>query len=267
MVARGSVERRWAEAWRRRWDRQQERYLPDREERFDAILDALDHSVARGRGRHHGGTKPFRFLDLGCGAGALSERILRRFPGSRGVAVDFDPLLMHLGRTALPDLADRLTWVDADLRSRGWTSRLPAGRVDAVVSTTALHWLSQAELARVYRAVADRLRRGGVLLNGDTLHFDARAPTAHDWARQHRGFDLAHSIGSGESWQEWWTAVKVDPRLATEVRERATRVSARHERVPPVDVEEHARLLRRAGFRETAVVWSHWENRVLLAVR
>jgi trans-aconitate methyltransferase len=63
--------------------------VEDREQRFEAMLDALRVGV---------GT-PFRFLDLGTGTGSLTERILRRFPSARGVAVDFDPVLLReIGR-------------------------------------------------------------------------------------------------------------------------------------------------------------------------
>ncbi len=259
---------RWAQRWRARWDRQQERYLPDREERFDAILDVLEHAVAVDRRRrHHNADHPFRFLDLGGGTGALSERILRRFPHSRAVAVDFDPVLMRLGRTALPQFASRLAWVEVDLRNRDWTSKLPPGRFDAAVSTTALHWLTTAELARVYRAVAGRIRPRGVLVNGDGLRYGREAPFLGRWAQDHRTLDHAHARDRGEEWSAWWAAVVKDPRLAREAALRATRVPRHHERTPPVDLPTHRRLLARAGFREVDVAWSHWENRVLVAVR
>src|ERR1044072_4391294 len=69
------------QAWQRGWDRQQEWYLPDREERFRAMLDAVEATV---------GPEP-RILDLACGTGSISDRALRRFPGPTGTGVAPDP--------------------------------------------------------------------------------------------------------------------------------------------------------------------------------
>src|SRR4051795_13543883 len=99
-----------ADRWITRWDRQQEGYLPDREERFTALIDA----VAAGAGR----PDPV-VLDLGCGPGSLSTRLLDRIPEASVVAIDTDPLLMTLGRTLHAD-RENLTFVGLDLRSPGW---------------------------------------------------------------------------------------------------------------------------------------------------
>jgi ubiquinone/menaquinone biosynthesis C-methylase UbiE len=56
--------------WAARWDEQQERYLPQREERFQIILDVVERVV---------GTSP-RLLDVCCGTGSISRRALERFP-------------------------------------------------------------------------------------------------------------------------------------------------------------------------------------------
>ncbi len=246
-----------AREWRRRWDRQQERYLPDREERFRAILDVLGIGLpAR-----------FRFLDLGAGCGSLSERVLREYPLARGVAVDFDPILLALGRLGLGTVEGRLVWHEADLRARAWSRGLPGRRFDAAVSTTALHWLAPAPLARLYATLAGRLRPGALFVNGDTLGFRPEAERLRRLARRAHWEVAPAGPSGGESWRRWWTEVQKEPGLRAEVELRADRVPPHHERVPPLDLEGHRRALARAGFRESEVVWSHWQNRVLVAVR
>src|ERR1700690_3482845 len=93
-------------AWLARWDAQQQRHIPDREERFSAMVDALAAFA---------GPEP-RVLALGCGPGPLSRRVVQRLPGATVVAVDADPVLLAIGRGALADRT-ALTFVDADLRS------------------------------------------------------------------------------------------------------------------------------------------------------
>ena len=66
------------------WDRQQAAYIAEREARFNAQLDVL--ALAAGQ--------DFHVVDLACGPGSLSLRILQRFPQARVTAIDLDPLLL-----------------------------------------------------------------------------------------------------------------------------------------------------------------------------
>src|ERR1700686_4436990 len=77
--------------WLARWDAQQQRHIPDREERFSAMVEAVAAFA---------GPEP-RVLDLGCGPGSLSARVLDRIPGAQVVAIDADPVLLAIGRGAL----------------------------------------------------------------------------------------------------------------------------------------------------------------------
>lgn len=150
----------WA-GWLRRWDAQQTAYLPDREARFTAMLDALAVLLP----------EEFVALDLACGPGAISQRLLARFPRARSVAVDLDPVLLAMGEAVLGDAGGRLRWVEADLTDPGWTARLDESSFDAVLSTTALHWLPVEPLVRLYRDLGRLVREDGVVLNGDNLAF------------------------------------------------------------------------------------------------
>jgi len=101
-----------AERWISRWDAQQEWYMPDREERFTVLIDAVEAGTGR--------DDPL-VLDLGCGPGSLAVRLLDRMPAARVVAVDTDPLLLALGRGAYGGRAG-LRFEDQDLRHPGWAA-------------------------------------------------------------------------------------------------------------------------------------------------
>ena len=102
--------------WLRRWDEQQEAFIPARERRFHVMMDVLEAAVGRAP----------RVLDLGSGPGPLSLRVLRRFPRARCVAVDYDPVVLRIGRGALGSYHGRLTWVDTKIGAPGWTDALPS---------------------------------------------------------------------------------------------------------------------------------------------
>ncbi|MCI4373421.1 MAG: class I SAM-dependent methyltransferase [Thermoplasmata archaeon] len=247
--------------WRLRWDAQQSFLLPEREVRFAAMLDWVESLVGR---------RP-RCLDLGCGPGAVSERLLARFPQARSVGVDFDPVLLRLGASGLGSVAGRMTWVDADLRARGWSSSLPSGRYDAALSSTALHWLTGPQLGRFYRDLFRILRPGGVLLNADQISMPAGAKKLRAAARELRRPSSRSPprprSSRAEDWTEWWTAIAREPHLRGELALRARRFPHEHMGTPTPDLAGHRVRLRRAGFREVDLVWSSGESRVLAAVR
>ncbi|MEU4656488.1 class I SAM-dependent methyltransferase [Streptomyces sp. NPDC023723] len=246
-----------ARAWVERWERQQRRYAVDREERFTVIADVVEHGTATA------GPRPL-LLDLGCGPGSLSARLAHRLPAAEIVAVDMDPLLLELGRT---HHADAARYVDAVIGADGWTETLGLRRgLDAAVSTTALHYLDEPTLLDTYRALAELLRPGGVLVNGD--HFPpAAAPCAGLTA--HVGRRRAERTGAHthEDWRSWWAAAARDPELADLFAERERRRPAGGGGAEDLSLGRHTELLRRAGFRHIAPVWQFGDSCVLVAVK
>ena len=251
-----------AREWIRRWDLQQEESLPDREERFTALIDAVEAGTGR--------PDPL-VVDLGCGPGSLSARLLDRIPAATVVAVDADPVLLALARAAHAG-RDGLRFAAADLRSPGWSGRLGLDRpADAAVSTTALHWLNPQGLAALYAELAHALRPGGLLLNGDHLRVDEeRSPVLArlDEALLRREDARRFPDGHAETWSGWWDAVTAEPALAGAVAEReAWRDHADHHGWASRLLATHIDALRRAGFAEAGTLWQRGENRLLCAVR
>ncbi len=242
----------------RSWDAQQESFNPDRERRFSAMFDVLGASVP----------KRFTALDLGSGPGSLSVSLLRRFPAARVIAVDYDPVSLRVGRGALGSFRGRLAWVVAKLGARGWTDALPRRRVDAALSTTALHWLPEADLRSLYRDLGRLLRRGGVFLDGDHLPWGPGAKGLTRLVEKVR----RQRFGGGQigeewtAWTRWWEKAERIPALRPYFDERKRR-TAEHPKQVILPLEVHEDALRRAGFRDVGVVWQDLSNRVLFARR
>ncbi len=251
-----------AQRWIDRWERQQQVSLPDREERFTALIDA----VADGTGR----ADPL-VIDLGCGPGSLSVRLLGRLPQATVVAVDADPVTLTLGRTAYAG-RPRLRFAELDLRTPGWAAALGLDApADAAVSTTALHWLSEPQLRAVYAELATVLRPGGLLLDGD--HLGAAAAATPALAALERSLlDREESRrfpgGHDESWLGWWQAVSADPALARLAAERDRRSvdTGHHSSSPSSLLATHVDALRAAGFTEIGTLWQRGADRLLCGV-
>ena len=266
------MDKNLAEAWIDRWDAQQQEHMPDREERFTALIDA----VAEGAGR----PDPL-VIDLGCGPGSLAVRLLDRIPAATVVAVDADPVLLTLGRAAFAGryagryagrIAGRagLRFTDLDLRVAGWAGRLGLDRpADAAVSTTALHWLLPPDLAAMYAEVAIALRPGGLLLNGDHLAEDETSPVLVRLGRALIEREVRrHPVADGtETWTTWWEAVAADPELgALAGRRERIGLGAGHHGSPSGRLAVHVAALQKAGFEEVGTLWQRGDNRLLCGV-
>lgn len=248
------------QAWQDSWDRQQEFYLPDREERFRVMLDAVEALV---------GDRP-RVLDLACGTGTITARVLRRFPGAVTTGVDQDPALLTIARGHFAG-DERTGFVTADLTDPDWPSLLPYDSYDAVLTATALHWLAPDPLRELYGRLRTLVRPGGVLLNADHMPDPATprinvAERAFTEARQAR----AREAGVLD-WPDWWAAVAVAPELA-EAAERRFALYGRptrgadHEAGGALPVAWHLEALRGAGFTEVRPAWSSLTDAVVLAL-
>lgn len=254
-----------AKAWIERWDRQQEIYVAEREERFTALIDAVETGT---------GVPDPLVLDLGCGPGSLAVRLLERLPAATVIAVDADPVTLSLGRAAHSGTPG-LRFADADLRSPDWAERigLPDGRpVDAAVSATALHWLSPAELASLYATLARLLKPRGLFLNADHFRLDEKPnpvlsclDRALEEKESQRRFPDGHA-GRAEDWGQWWQATAGDTALAGAIRERERR-GVGHHGPESVQLTVHTAALSAAGFAEIGTLWQRGASRLLCAVR
>jgi SAM-dependent methyltransferase len=257
----------WAD-WLRRWDDQQSLHMNGREERFTAMLDAVDATVAAAEGDDG----PV-VLDIACGPGAISQRLLDRFPTARSFAVDLDPVLLAIGQGALGDMGGRLTWMQENLNDDAWVEHLSeklAGRqLDAVLSTTALHWLSPGTLARVYRELGHLMRPGGVFLNGDHMAYAPDRPTIREMALKLRASrrEATQATGNVEDWERWWQAIAANPALKEVFAERERLFSWRDRKWVSAGLDFQRGALFNAGFREVDTIWQKLDNRVLMAVR
>jgi SAM-dependent methyltransferase len=247
-----------AQKWITRWDRQQEGYLPDREARFATLIDAVELGTGR--------PDPL-VLDLGCGPGSLSTRLLDRLPQATVVAIDTDPLLLALGRGAHSGRTG-LRFADLDLRTPGWAAELGLDRpADAAVSTTALHWLPEHDLRKTYAELAAALRPGALFLNGD--HLDVTAPALHglETALTERARHRRFGDDAPEDWRQWWDAAAADPDLAGLVAARAEKNAAGHHGSESAHLAVHTSALHDAGFGEIGTLWQYGNDRLLCAIR
>ena len=255
VVASSVPKSEWAEAWQVSWDRLEESLIPNREWLLSGVVDVVEATV---------GSEPL-VVDLACGTGTVALRLLHRLSGARVVAVDIDPVLLEIASaTFVAD--DRVRIVAADLRDPAWCDALPTRQVDAVVKATALHWLPEAVLRRLYHDLAGLIRVGGVFAHAEEMPLAESLVVSRDLDDLLRRRSATGSSVPG--WDEWWAKAATDPDLAEAFKARSEvfqSTYAAEEFSPPAVWHESA--LIGAGFREASVVYRAAGAAVLAAVR
>ena len=140
----------------------------------------------------------FRFLDVGCGYGALSKFLLECFPNAKAVCHDGSEAMGKLGHERMTDLEGRFEYVISDFSKKNWSS-VVSGEFDIVVSCNAIHNVRLGDIIRdVYTEVFERVKPGGRFFN-----LDRGSPTVKDqlnWFRSAGFQDVqCHEKSSGLS--------------------------------------------------------------------
>ncbi len=109
-------------------------------------------------------------LDVGCGTGRLTERLLDRVPRGRVIGIDQSSNMVRVARDYLQPKGSRVHLVVAD------ASSLPIQeQADAVFSTATFHWV--LDHRRLFRSLHGALKPGGRLV--------AQCGGARNLARMH----------------------------------------------------------------------------------
>lgn len=110
-----------------------------------------------------------RVLDLGCGDGRLLAVVLDARPDAHGVAVDFSETMLAAVRARFEGNPN------VGIVAHDLAEPLPdLGSFDAIVSSFAIHHVTDERKRALYREVFERLRPGGFFANLE--HVRSRSP-------------------------------------------------------------------------------------------
>jgi demethylmenaquinone methyltransferase/2-methoxy-6-polyprenyl-1,4-benzoquinol methylase len=124
-------------------------------------VDQIRDSLAEAAVESHGA----RVLEIGCGTGALTEKLIAR--GAHVTAVDQNPAMVERARDRLGDSSpDAIAFVE---RTASEIDAFPARSFDAVVASLSLSEMSKRERAFVLKCAQRVLRPGGMIAIADEV--------------------------------------------------------------------------------------------------
>ena len=173
-----------------------------------------------------------RVLELGCGSGNVSLRLVERWPDAEFTLVDGAPEMLARTRARLHEMHPSAARRTHFVRQQFEALALESGTIDVVVASLSLHHV--VDVSAVYERVAPVMVSGGRLVMLDGV----RGAT-----------DREHAVHMTR-WEALW---RDNGRLSDdEIREMKAHI-AEHDHYR--SLAEHFDMLRAAGFSEPDCVW------------
>ncbi len=184
-------------------------------------------------------------LELGCGTGELSQRLLAHCPQAHLTALDYSPRMVTATQAKLQahGYGDRFTCVEADFGD--WALgqlNLPHTSFDACVSSLAIHHLNHAMKQQLFQAVYRSLAPNGWFWNADpTLATHPDLTAVYQSAR------------------EAWTASHSDTTLEAVRAQMGTSDRQGHSSQDQLaTLADQLQWLQAAGFATTEILWKYY---------
>ncbi|WP_337860416.1 class I SAM-dependent methyltransferase [Ferroplasma sp.] len=240
------------------WESQQTALIEMREERFTFMMDVIKNI----------NPKVKNILDAGCGPGSFTLRLAKKFPEAIIFSIDYDPVLLKIAKNNVRDYGNRINIMEYDLTGNDWLKQLSNQKFDAIVSTTALHWIPVEKLDNLYADFYSILNNNGIFLDGDhfrSIHDSEYIIKLYSEIRKNISErNLASSRAM--NWEEWWKYIENNKIFNKELKLRSERYpESSHDQ--NITLEQHIDILNKSAFNSTGVIWQYLDNRVLFSRR
>lgn len=185
-----------------------------------------------------------QILELGCGTGELTLRVLQHCPEAQLLALDYSPRMLAFAKAKIQAAGwgDRVCWLEVDFGDWALGQRsLPRAEFDACVSSLAIHHLSDGMKLQLFRQIHQSLVTGGCFWNAD--------PTPPE------------SPQLAETYQEIrqaWTAAQGTTLAAVRAKIGSRESYGHSSQDQLATLQAHFQMLQQAGFQQVEVPWKYY---------
>ena len=204
--------------------------------RYDEMLDAVTMSLP---------TTSDRILDLGCGTGELSLKLMHHCPKAQVVAVDYSPRMLEFASQKIKAAGYANRWLGIQADFGNWANDPTTVEIgtgfDACVSSLAIHHLTDEMKLKLFERIHTSLNPNGWFWNADPILPESPMlkqvyqSVREQWA-QHQGTTLA------------------------QIRDRIGSSSPQGHSNPDqlATLSTHLQMLKQAKFQSVAVSWKYY---------
>ncbi len=194
---------------------------------YDDMIEALINAIPS--------QESPRVLDLGCGTGNISKKLLERFSDARVTCLDISEVMIEKAKVKLADY-DNIEYVIGD-----FTIIDIIDNYDAIISSLALHHIPTIDEKReMYQHIFDALNTDGVFYNADVIK-----------ANSEYNQQLNERISN---------QYMIDQGVSTDIMDNHKQKQEDND--VPITLVEHLKLLEDVGFKNIDVIWKHYSNAV-----
>lgn len=196
--------------------------------RYNEMLEALINAIPDNK------DEP-RILDLGCGTGNITKKVLERFPKAQITCLDLSENMLEIAKDKLSQ------YENIDYILNDFTTLDIYDDYDAIISSLALHHIETDEKKlEMYKKIYDALKEGGVFYNADVLKANS---TYNENLNNNTAYDIMRQKGVNEEEIDIYK-------------------NKRDENDVPTTLINHIKMLEQAGFKQIDVIWKFYGNGV-----
>jgi tRNA (cmo5U34)-methyltransferase len=203
---------------------------------YDEMLSAIARCIP---------SQTNHILELGCGTGELSLKLLESFPQATIIALDYSPRMIERARQKTETAGYQERWQGFVMDFGDWASGKEIGasieQFDVCVSSLAIHHLVHSMKLKLFERIKNSLKTGGSFWNADPVMLESSQlaevyeQVRTDWMAQ-QGTTIAEvrtKMGT------------INPYGYSSQDQLAT-------------LEAHLQMLKIAGFDSVAVPWKYY---------
>jgi len=194
------------------------RFVPKYDEILKQVIDLIKIKT------------PNKILDIGCGVGNLEELILKKVPNSEIICVEASPEMVKVAHSKLIRYKKNIKIVEVDI-----LDFKPNKKYDLIISNLVFHNISYNKKEKLLKKIRGWLKSEGVFIWGDLIKYDNKK--IQEFFVDYR---LKFGLSRGGS-----------KKFAKENFEKEERDDF------PLSIEKTLKILKKIGYRQPKIVWSH----------
>lgn len=204
--------------------------------RYDEMLDTITRCLP---------TTAKRILELGCGTGELSLKVMKHCPSAQVVAVDYSCRMLEFASRKIQaaGYADRWTGIETDFGN--WANDSAAGEIgvgfDACVSSLAIHHLTDEMKLKLFQRICSSLNPHSWFWNADST-----LPETPELKEVYQALKEEWALQQGTT--------------LTQIRDRigSSSTQGHSSQDQLATLSTHLQMLTQAGFGLVAVPWKYY---------